>query len=176
MQSQVPSLKVWCNFGIGRVWSRNFWMKFPNLCCSEFIALGISLGTTFNQWEYFNHLLSALAAHGQVFGVWSWPQTVTTRCNLAACCCWGGWQSLIPASTSSCFLSLTTPGALPAAGKKKVLSGQGRYASQFLYGRIMKKRPLSGDLHFQESLQAWGCSFAGWSDQSCVSQSWDHTC
>lgn len=68
--SQAPSLKVWCNFDVGRVWSRNFWMKFPNLCCAEFIAWGISLDITFNQQESFNCLLSSLAAHGQVFGAW----------------------------------------------------------------------------------------------------------
>lgn len=105
VQSQVPSLKVWCNFGMERVWSRNCRMKFSHLCCAEFIARGISLGITFNQQEFFNPLLSSLAAHGQVFGVWPWLQTVTTRCNPAVCSCWGGWQSwfLLPRQVTSCL-------------------------------------------------------------------------
>lgn len=98
VQSQVPSLKVWCNFGTERVWSRNFWMKFPDLCYAEFIAWGISLDITFNQWESFNALLSALAAHGRclVFDHDSkqWPP----RWDPAVCSCWGGWQSLVPTS------------------------------------------------------------------------------
>lgn len=118
IQSQVPSLKVWCNFGMGRVWSRNFWMKFPDICCAEFIVWGISLDITFNQWGSFNHLLSAPAAHGRCLVLDHDPKQWPLGEILLFAHAEEG-DSTIPASTSGYFLSLNSLGALPTAGKKK---------------------------------------------------------